>query len=123
MRQPQLIHTAHDISKSLDIKKSVDMAILDVTKAFDKVSRKKITHRLKYYGITGPIASWIESFLAERTRQVVINGSASIPIQVTSGVPQGTVLGLLLFLLHINDLPNNLISNIRLFADDCLFTS
>ena len=62
----------------------------------------------------------MESFLAERIQQVVINGSASKPIKVTSGVPQGTVLGPLLFLLYINDLPNNLTSNVRLFADDCL---
>ena len=96
------------------------MAILDFTKVFDKVPHKRLIHKLKYYGITGPISSWIESFLAERTQQVVINGSASIPIQVTSGVPQGTVLGRLFFLLYINDLPNNLISNVRLFADDCL---
>ena len=96
------------------------MAILDFTIAFDKVQHKRLIHKLKYYGITGPISSWIESFLAERTQQVVINGSASKLIQVTSGVPQGTVLGPLLFLLYINDLPNNLTSNVRLFADDCL---
>ena len=66
------------------------MAILDFTKAFDKVPHKRLIHKLKYYGITGPISSWIESFLAERTQQVVINGS--MPIQVTSGIPQGTVL-------------------------------
>ena len=112
--------TVHDISKSLDEKKSVDMAILDFTKAFEKVPHKRLIHKLKYYGITRPISSWIESFLAERTQQVVINGSASIPIQVTSGVPQGTVLGPLFFLLYINDLPNNLTSNVHLFPDHCL---
>ena len=85
---------------------------------FDKVPHKGLIHKLKYCGITGPISSWLESFLAERTQQVVINGSASISIQVTSGVPQGTVP--LFFLLYINDLPNSLTSNVRLFADDCL---
>ena len=107
-------------NEDLDEKKSVDMAILDFTKAFDKVPHKRLIHKLKYYGITGPISSWIESFLAERTQQVVINGSASKPIKITSRVPQGTVLGPLLFLLYINDLPNNLTSNVCLFADDCL---
>ena len=96
------------------------MAILDFTKAFDKVPHKRLIHKLKYYGITGPISSWIENFLAERTQQVAINESASKPIQVTSGVPQGTLLGPLLFLLYINDLPNNFTSNVRLFVDDCL---
>ena len=85
--ETQLIQTVHDISKYLDEKKYVDMAILDFTKAFDKVPHKRLIHKLKYYGITGPISSWIESFLAERTQQVVINGSASKPIKVTSGVP------------------------------------
>ena len=118
--ETELIQTVHDISKSLDEKKSVDMAILDFTKAFDKVPHERLIHKLKYYGITGPISSWIESFLAERTQQVVINGSASIPIQVTSEVPQGTVLEPVFFLLYINDLPNNLTSNVHLFADDCL---
>ena len=118
--ETQLIQTIHDISKSLDEKKTVDMAILDFTKAFDKVPHKIQIHKLKYYCITDPTSSWIESTLTERTQQVVINGSASTPIQVTSGVPQGTVLGPLFFLLYINDLPNNLTSNVRLFADDCL---
>ena len=118
--ETQLIQTVHDISKYLDEKKYVDMAILDFTKAFDKVPYKRLIHKLKYYGIIGPISSWIESFLVERSQQVVINGSASKPIKVTSRVPQGTVLGPLLFLLYINDLPNNVTSNVRLFADDCL---
>ena len=116
----QLIQTVHDISKSLDESNYADIAILDFTKAFDKVPHKRLIHKLKYYGITGPISSWIERFLAEITPQVVINGSASIPVQVTSGIPQGTVLGPLLFLLYINDLPKSLTSNVRLFADDCL---
>ena len=118
--ETQLIQTVHDISKSLDEKQYVDMAILDFTKAFDKVPHKILIHKLIYYGITGPISSWITSFLAERTQQVVINGSASMSIQVISGVPQGTLLGPLFFLLYVNDLPNILTSNVRLFADDCL---
>ena len=121
--ETQLIQTIHDISKSLDKKKSVDMAILDFTKAFDKVPHKRLIHKLKHYGITGPISSWINSFLTGRTQQVVINGSKSTSTQVISGVPQGTVLGPLLFLLYINDLPDNLSSTVRLFADDCVLYS
>ena len=84
------------------------MAILDFTKAFDKVPHKRLIHKLNYYGISGSIATWIETFLIGRTQQVVVNGATSSSTIVTSGVPQGTVLGPLLFLLYITDLPDNL---------------
>ena len=97
------------------------MAILDFTKAFDnKVPHKTLIHKLNYYGISGSIATWIETFLIERTQQVVVNGAASSSTIVTSGVPQGTVLGPLLFLLYINDLPDNISTSVRLLADDCI---
>ena len=118
--ETQLIQTIHDISKSLDKKEIVDMAILDFTKALDKVPHKRLIHILNYYGITGSIATWINTFLTGRTQQVVVNGATSSSTIVTSGVPQGTVLGPLLFLLYINDLPDNLSTSVRLFADDCI---
>ena len=96
------------------------MAILDFTKAFDKVPHKILIHKLNYYGISGSIATWIDTFLIGRTQEVVVNGAASSSTIVTSGVPQGTVLGPLLFLLYINDLPDNLPTSVRLFADDCI---
>ena len=117
--ETQLIQTI-DISKSLDKKETVDMAILDFTKAFDKVPHKRLIHKLNYYGISGSIATWIETFVIGRTQQVVVNGAASSSTIVTSGVPQGTVIGPLLFLLYINDLPDNLSTSVRLFADDCI---
>ena len=92
------------------------MDILDFTKAFDKVPHKRLIHQLNYYGISGSIATWIETFLIGRTQQVVVNGATSSSTVVTSGVPQGTVLGLLLFLLYINDLPDNLSTSVRLFT-------
>ena len=70
------------------------------------------------YGINGPILRWIEGFLTDRVQAVVVEGFRSPEGKVLSGVPQGTVLGPLLFLLHINDLP--VITSYRLFADDCL---
>ena len=96
------------------------MAILDFTKAFDKVPNKRLIHKLNYYGITGSIATWVETFLTGGTQQVVVNGATSSSNIVTSGVPQGTVIGPLLFLLYINDLPDNLSTSVRLFADDCI---
>ena len=96
------------------------MAILNFNKAFDKVPHKRLIHKLNYYGISGSIATWIETFLIGRTQQVGVNGAASSSTIVTSGVPQGTVLGPLLFLLYINDLPDNLSTSVRLFADYCI---
>ena len=81
---------------------------------------KRLIHKLNYYGSTGSIATWIETFLTGRTQQVVVNGATSSSTIVTYGVPQGTVLGQLLFLLYKNDLPDNLSTSVRLFADDCI---
>ena len=76
--------------------------------------------KLSLYGINGPILRWIEAFLTDRVQWVVVEGFRSPEGRVLSGVPQGTVLGPLLFLLHINDLPSVITSQIWLFADDCL---
>ena len=108
------------MAKTIQENNSVHRAVLDFSKAFDKVPHKRLIYKLNYYGIRGPLSSWIESCLTNRSQSVVCEGKRSNRAQVTSGVPQGTVLGPLLFLLHVNDLPNNLKSSIRLFADDAL---
>ena len=118
--ETQLIQTIHDISISLDKKETVDMAILDFTKAFDKIPHKRLIHKLNYYGISGSIATWIYIVLIGRTQQVIVNGATASSTIVTSGVPQGTILGELVFLLYINDLPDNLSTSVRLFAYDCI---
>ena len=118
--ETQLITTIDDLTRSYDSKTQVDIAVLDFSKAFDKVPHRELLHKLRSYGIDGNIARWIESFLCQRTMRVVVEGTASHKIKVTSGVPQGTVLGPLLFLCHINDLPSTVNSQVRLFADDCL---
>ena len=116
----QLILTVDDIAKQLNDGKLVDMAILDFTKAFDKVPHRRLIHKLRYYGMSGQIATWIQNFLTGRSQRVVVDGKFSNQASVVSGVPQGTVLGPIAFLFYINDLASNIASQVRLFADDCL---
>ena len=94
--------------------------ILDFSKAFDKVYHQHLLLKLEHYGIRGPTLSWIGDFLANRTQRVMIEGTHSETAPVTSRVPQGSVLGPLLFICYINDLPTCVSSDIRMFADDCL---
>ena len=112
--------TIHDLISTHDAKHQVDMAILDFSKAFDTVQHDRLFGKLNHYCITGPILTWFSMFLKTRERRVLVGGVASSPTSVDSGVPQGTVLGPLLFLLHINDLPQIVSSKVRFFADDCL---
>ena len=116
----QLLSTIHEISSSLNQKKTSHLAILDFTKAFDKVPHERLLLKLFHYGIDGKINIWIRNFLTFRVQQTVCDGTQSPTQLVTSGVPQGTVLGPLLFLLYVNDLTDNLECSARLFADDCL---
>ena len=94
--------------------------MLDFSKAFDTVPQRKLLSKLEAYGIQGPILHWIAHFLTRRKMSVVVEGESSHEVDVESGVPQGTVFGPLLFLCHINDMPECVKSKIRLIADDCL---
>ena len=98
----------------------VDIGILDFSKAFDKVDHSRLLQKLEFYGVRGEPLQWIQSFLSDRSQQVVVEGSFSSPCKVTSGVPQDSVLGPTLFLIYINDLVKDIKSTVRLFPDDCL---
>ena len=112
--------TLQDLFKSFDQNIQVDVAILDFSKAFDTVPHDKLLHEIDSYGIQGHTLKWLSSFLKDRTMKVVVEGEQSKSVTVESGVPQGTVLGPLMFLCHINDLPDVVRSQVKLFADDCL---
>ena len=118
--ETQLAITVDQLSRNFDQNLQTDIVILDFSKAFDTVPHDKLLHKLENYGIRGPLLSWIRSFLCTRLMSVVVEGETSHEATVDSGVPQGTVLGPILFLCHINDLPESVSSQVRLFADDCL---
>ena len=121
--ESQLIVTVQDLINRKDKPGSqIDIGVLDFAKAFDKVPHTRLMSKLRLYGIQGEVAAWIYSFLSHRTQKVVVDGSISESADVISGVPQGTVMGPLLFLLFINDLPQVVdpSTQVRLFADDCL---
>ena len=96
----------------------VDSIYFDFSKAFDTVPHRRLSAKMEAYGIKGKLLKWIEAFLTGREQVVRVNGEMSSPKPVISGIPQGSVLGPLLFVLYINDLPDAVSSNILLFADD-----
>ena len=114
--ETQLIITTHDLAELLNQKTQADMAVLD----FWHSASPQHFRKLRHYDIDSNVIGWIASFLSNKTQKVVVDGYESSGAPVLSGVPQGTLLGPLLFLIFINDISANLSSTIRLFTDDCL---
>ena len=114
----QLLHTYHMFCEAVDSGKEVRAVFCDISKAFDRVWHKALLHKLRGIGCSGKVLSWFSSYLSGRRQRVVLNGKFSKWVEVLAGVPQGSILGPLLFLIYINDIVKRIGGSIRLFADD-----
>ena len=113
----QLLVVMEEWSQLLDQGHPVDAIYLDFRKAFDTVPHQRLLKKLEAYGVRGKLFNWIEAFLVSRKQSVVINGTKSSWTEVKSGIPQGSVLGPLLFVVFINDMSAGVASTCKLFAD------
>lgn len=104
--------------RSVDAGEAVDVIYLDFSKAFDKVPHNRLLSKIKAYGIGDCLVSWIRNWLENRSQRVMFNGSYSSWASVESGVPQGSVLGPLLFIIYINDIDDGIVNKLSKFADD-----
>ena len=114
----QLIFFYTEVCQALDEDKEVKTVVCDISKAFDRVWHRGPIHKLSSVGISGSLLNWFISYLSGRKQTVVVSNSFSPWTNVTAGVPQGSILGPLLFILYINGIVSEVSGNIRLFADD-----
>ena len=113
-----LLMNLEELTTIYDSGDPIDEIFLDLQKAFDSVPHKRLLYKLEKAGITGELLEWINSFLSDRKQRVALNNSYSKWVDVKSGVPQGSVLGPILFIVFINDLPKQIKANCSIFADD-----
>jgi len=120
----ELLEVVDKLCALLDNGDTVDMVYLDFAKAFDSVLHRRLLFKLQQYGITGPLFDWIKSFLLSRMQRVGVGGAMSSRAEVLSGVLQGSVLGPILFICYVNDMPDSIAAFIYMYADNTkLFTS
>ena len=113
-----LLEARDILTEAVHLGYAAEVIYTEFAKAFDKVPHRRLLHKLRSYGIRGSLLKWIETWLIGRQQRVVIYGHTSEWKNVTSRVPQGSVLGTLLFVLYINDLPDSVAHQIKLYVDD-----
>ena len=116
--ETQLIRIVDLLAKGLEARSQTDVISLDYARAFDTVPFRRLLLKMRYYGM-GKLLPWLEDFITTRWQKVVVNGSMSRLVKVLSGIPLGTVIAVLCFLLFINDLPDNINNSFSgIFCDD-----
>jgi len=113
-----LLDFMEEVTRELDNGNCIDVVYLDFAKAFDKVPHRRLLSKLEAHGVNGKLLKWIDSWLSDRRQRVCVEGELSDWAVVKSGVPQGSVLGPLLFLIYINDIDEDILSKFEKFADD-----
>ena len=120
--ETQLLTLTEELVSGLDKRQQHDLIVglLQVSEAFERLPHERLLRKLDHYGVRGSTLNWIRNFLTDRVQQVTVEGATSDSIQFLNGVPQGTVLGPMLFFVFINELQDCDQSRIRLFTDDCI---